>query len=358
MKNEIGKLEEQIESTQQKMNSRCKKLLKQRPLDHAVLYLVQHPELISAEPIATERLLLCCWESQNIKNLGIVLDMLVDSGMVVTLDELGEIVLSFIKQGLHCNEKVHKYVLYLLFAKVYKLPVNIWKEYLTQVLVTTQKEFNNTLSGFESVQKDVDSLFNHLVEIYKNTCSDTVHDPEGLTQHFKEILEATFYQIEGYMNECLSQTEKKKKREFVFRPLILTLLNNKISLNSLLRNNEQYNKLVVEELVTWGCESPDFFKALFLKIDFKNGKFPWSTFKGIKEEFKNLEKDSLYFYVTKYFLDNHADDDEVSNYVFTNKEYKDLIKYFLDHCEEFKEDSGFKINEKNEPEFEGFVIIE
>lgn len=85
------------------MNSRLKKLTKQRPLDHAVLYVVRHPELMSMEPITTERLLLCCWNSQNAKNLRIMLDLLVDNGIVVTLDEINKIVDSFVKGGLEQN---------------------------------------------------------------------------------------------------------------------------------------------------------------------------------------------------------------------------------------------------------------
>ena len=95
-----------------------------------------------------------------------------------------------------------------------------------------------------------------------------------------------------------------------------------------------------------------------MQLGFKNAIMPWSVFKGIKNELKELELDPLYFYVTKYFMDNHSEEEEVCEYIFTTQEYKELIKHFLESCQELKEEDGFKINENNEPEFDGFIIID
>lgn len=198
-------------------------------------------------------------------------------------------------------------------------------------------------------------MINNMINIYKNTCNQA---DNKLTTHFTKILESVFIQLESFMSNCKDHMETKKKREFVFRPIFLSLLDNHITLNSLLTNNELFAKLVTNEIALWGCESQEIFKALFLKLDFINGKLPWSVFKGIKDELKRLDKENLYFYITKYFLDNFGEKEEICDYVFTVKEYKSLVKYFLDNCEKLKDDDGLIINERNEAEFEGFVILE
>ena len=354
-KKDIGTLENKIQSTEERMNSRLKKLLKQRPLDHAILYVVRHPELMSAEPITTERLLLCCWNSQSSKNLRIVLDLLVENGIVITLDEINKIVESFVKDGLEKNWNIHRYIQYLNFVHAYKIPIEIWTEYFNQVLTSSNKHLVNKISDDQLVESDITNMVGIMMNIYKNTWNST---DKTIDPYFTQILDSVFRQLNSFMNQCNDHIEKKKKRESIFRPIFLSLLENHISLNSLLKNNEFYSKLVIDELVIWGCESQEIFKALFLKINFENENLPWSVFKGIKDELKRLEKENLYFYVTKYFLDNFSEKEELCDYVFTSKEYKSLVKHFLDNCEKLKEDEGLIINDKNEAEFEGFVIIE
>jgi arsenate reductase-like glutaredoxin family protein len=112
-KDDLSKLSEKVESTKAKIQSRYKKLTKQRDLDQAVLYLVQHPEMIHSDPISTERLLLCCYKSKSQKNLTIVMDMLVEAGVVITLEELEAIVNSFLQDGIECTDNIHKYVMFL-----------------------------------------------------------------------------------------------------------------------------------------------------------------------------------------------------------------------------------------------------
>lgn len=92
-------------------------------------------------------------------------------------------------------------------------------------------------------------------------------------------------------------------------------------------------------------------------MNFKEGMVPWSTYKGIKDELNRLNQTNLYFYVTKYFMDNY-DEDDICNYIFTVKEYKDLIKHFMNECNTFKEDDAYQINENNEAEYEGFLLVE
>lgn len=343
----MDELTKRIQSTNLKLASRYKKLTKQRELDHAVLYLVQHPDLINEDPITTERLLLCCWCSKNTKNLTLVLDMLIEASTTITLEELGEIVISYLKSDFR-NKNIHKYIHYLCYARGYKLDVKAWKEYLSQFLASTIVEFNNKISGYEEIQQNV-------IEVIRTQENIYLHNKDNA--YFSSILETTLRDLESYMRISDSENERQKKRELVFRPLFLSIITKKMSIASLLVNNEVYNKLIVDELYIWGCENEDFFKAIFMKLDFKSGLLPWSVFKALKNQLKEESKDELYFYVTKYFMDNMADDEEICNYVFTNKEYKELIKYFLNHCDELKEGGTFSINDKNEAEFEGFVIV-
>ena len=172
-------LNKRIRTNNSNILHKYKKLTKHNYLNHAVLYLVQHPELMTEDPISTERLLLCCWESKSLKNLIVVMDMLVEAGVVITLDELEEIILEFIKEGIHSNENLHKYVQYLCFAKVYSLSPKIWKEYLEAVLIFSMKIFNDKLPGIESLEqnmnyeavtKNSNYVMDCLTGIYKNTC--------------------------------------------------------------------------------------------------------------------------------------------------------------------------------------------
>ena len=144
------------------------------------------------------------------------------------------------------------------------------------------------------------------------------------------MLEILFSSLESFINSSKSDIEKGKKRIHVVRPILITILNNNISLAKLLKN-EFYNQFFINEIIVWSAENPDFFKALFSKMGeegFSTGKIPWSVFKGVKNELRKEENKELYFFVTKYFFDNYESNEEVSSYVFTVQEYKDLIKYF------------------------------
>lgn len=240
-----------------------------------------------------------------------MLDLLVDYGIVITLDEIDQIVDSFVKGGFEQNWNIHKYIRYLNFVHVYKIPVEIWTEYMKQVLINTYKNLSYNIADVQNITSDVTYIINNMVEIYKNTCSQQ----ENLTPHFNKILETVFSQLHSFMTNCEDESETKKKRELVFRPIFLCLLENHVTLNSLIKANEHFSTLVINEVIAWGCESQEIFKVLFLKLDFINQKLPWCVFKGIKDELKRLEKENLYLYVIKYFLDNFGDDEELCDYL-------------------------------------------
>jgi len=344
--------DQRLETLEAKMKSKLKKFTKQRPLDHAVLYLVQHPDLMKEDPLSTERLLLCCWESKQFKNLTVVMDMLIEAGVVITLSELESIVLEYIRKGVLFNENLHKYVQYLNFAKVFALPPTVWKEYLGEILAFSRKVFKNELPDCEDPQEHVNDIITCFINVYRNTCEEEV------SSDFNKILEATFHKLESYITNCTVQKEVEMQRKFVVRPFLLAMINNTISLANLFKN-EFYRDFFVTELNIWGAENPDFFKALFTKIGkegFTTGKIPWSVFKCLKDELKKEESQDLYFFVTKYFFDHYDSNEEVCNYIFSIPEYKELIKYFLANNSDLQ-DSKIEMNSQNEAEYDGFVIV-
>jgi len=351
----MKKLTSKVLQTQEKLNSKYKKLTKQRPLDHAILYLVQHPELISMEPIHTERLLLCCWYSNHTKNLTMILDMLVESGSIITSEELSDIVLSFIEQGFKCSDNMHKYIEYLCIAKAYKLPIKVWKEYMTQCLSKISKDFSNKEIELDGSESDVSQLLSIFTDIFKNTCPT---DGKFKTSpYFEQILEQTFSLLEGYANICNHHVEKTKKLINVIRPFIFIFVTKKVPLYSLLSKNEFFNRFLIDQFMAWSEEDSLFFRALFLKFDFKNHQLPWSVYKGFKDEVKQMEDQSLYLFITKYFMDSFSEDEQLCEYCFTTQEYKDLIKHFLSSNDVVTE-KEYEINDNNEAEYLGFVVIE
>jgi len=115
----------------------------------------------------------------------------------------------------------------------------------------------------------------------------------------------------------------------------------------------------VGELVILAKENPDFFKALFLKIGkegFATGNIPWSVFKELKNQLNSDVTQELYFFITKYFLDNHGEEEEICSFSFTVKEYKDLIKFFLSTKEDLL-DENIVVNKNSELEFLDFILL-
>lgn len=256
--------------------------------------------------------------------------MLVEAQVVITLEELDLIVASFITSGSQGNKNIHKYIQYVSFAKAYQLPVALWKEYSGQVLHNANHEFNNKSLGLEEIKNDIERITYQLELIYENTVLEAESATASVKAYFEELLEVTLSCLEAYINGSATQAIKTQKRQFVFRPFLLSMINHQMPISSILLKNEFYSKFIIDELAEWGYENEDFFKALFPKLGFTNGLLPWSVFKGLKDEFKATKTDNLYFYITKYFLDQ-VEDEEVSKYVFTVQEYKDLVKYFLNH---------------------------
>jgi hypothetical protein len=214
-------------------------------------------------------------------------------------------------------------------------------------------KLKSMFDGFEQIQMNVDMVIKCLGDIHKNLYKP---DYSQYCQKWSMILETTFRLLEEYMNTSQSDNLRKKKQEFVFRPFFLSMVNSEFDLHSVLSKNEFFSKLVIDELVSWGNDNPDFFKALFPKLGFKNGLIPWSICKALKDELSQNEDQSLYLYVTKHIIDSYGENEEVCSYVFSVKEYRDLIKHFLDNSAEVT-GGKYEMNEANEPEFDGFVIV-
>ena len=298
------------------------------------------------------------------------MDMIIETGSVPTnigifnniynfayIEELDDIVAYFISQGLSMYECAHKYFQYLLVARAYKVKIDIWKEYTTQVLINLSKAIKNKFTGLESIHTDMSTYLENLKNLHKHL---TKNEDEKLNECevFEKYIDVTFSKLEGFMNDCKNQDSLYKNRVYVFRPILMTLLSSKFSFNKLLKANEFYTKLIVNEMIAYGYEDEDLFKSVFLKLGFNEGLMPWSVFKGMKNDLKSLKLDTLYFYITKYFMDTQSENEEICEYIFTTKEYKDIIKHFLDNSEDYGKDSGIKINEMNETEFDGFVLID
>jgi len=137
------------------------------------------------------------------------MDMLIEEGLVITLDELEAIVLEYIHKGILFNDNLHKYVQYLSIAKVYHLPVSVWKQYLSEILQFSNKIFSKKLPECEDPQENVNDLISCFIDVYKNTC---VGKGKTLTKEFERILQITFSDLEGFVNNSESEMEKDLKR--------------------------------------------------------------------------------------------------------------------------------------------------
>lgn len=355
---ETTQVDNKIISTQEKMNAKLQTALKSRDLDYAVMSLFKNPDLIKLAPIETERLLLCWWERRHFKNLTAMLDMLVESGHVVTVEEFEEIVMYFLQKGFKNCENIHKYVQYLNISHGYKLPLKVWKEYLAQNLLAVAQAFEQRVLIYDSINVNICQLIAWFNDIYINVILNKEVKNWLISEHFEKVLEELFSQLEMYINLSADETERNNKLSYVFKPFMLSIINQGIPLYNLLSKNEVYRDFIVKELVAWSEENSDFFKTLFLKIDFKKGKFPWSVFKCMKDAFKQLPDKNLYFFLTRHFMENFDESEEVSEYCFSKTEYKELVKYFLNSAEVDEYDKDYRINEKNEEEYLGFVIID
>jgi len=275
--------------------------------------------------------------------------LLVEHRIVTTIDEIDSIVLALISQDVGCSDSAHKYVEYLGRVCEHELSLAVWQAYLKQVLLHVGKGLEFKIDG--TADDDMHAMTECLIQAYKDSCGDV-----ELSARFGQLLKASFEQLETFLSDCTDQAELNNRRR-CFRSVVLSLLENRVSLNSLLIENNRFCKLMINELVLWAGESQEVFKALFPKLDFKNKMLPWSVFKGIKDAFKSLESNKLYLYVTKYFLDNFDSDEELCNAMFTSAEYKSLVKHLMNSNEDLSLDDGLTLNSNNEAEFDGFIIL-
>eukprot|EP00345_Euplotes_harpa_P004466 CAMPEP_0168328846 /NCGR_PEP_ID=MMETSP0213-20121227/6755_1 /TAXON_ID=151035 /ORGANISM="Euplotes harpa, Strain FSP1.4" /LENGTH=312 /DNA_ID=CAMNT_0008332057 /DNA_START=14 /DNA_END=952 /DNA_ORIENTATION=- len=246
-------LNNEVTSTREKLNFRLKHLLKQHRLENATMMLAIHPNLCTYDPLLTTTLLDIAWAQHNCSQLKLLLDTLVETGLLLSHPDLPSII-SCLLQTKPANG--HQYTQYLLQSSPC-LPVEVWEGY---------------------------TAFCH----------------GSTSQHYFS---------------ALAQAENKEALALAGAKVVAGLAEGSLSLmafveagwGQVVAASEVCGQRIVEEVM---AKDEEGFKIAFLKMAFGKGKVPWSVFKRVKEMAKET-KERLYLFVTKWFLDRYSGDDEL-----------------------------------------------
>jgi len=246
-------LNNEVTSTREKLTFRLKHLQKQHRLENATMMLAIHPSLCTCDPSLTTTLVEIAWAQHNRSQLKLLLDILVETGLLLSHPDLPHII-SCLLQTKSANG--HQYIEYLLVSCPC-FPVEVWEDYTDFCHGCTAQHYFSMLARAENKEALAQAGVKVVAGLGEGTLS------------LLAFVEAGWGQMLGL--------------------------------------SEVYGQKLAQEALGRGEEG---FKIAFLKMAFGKGKVPWSVFKRVKEMAKET-KERLYLFVTKWFLDRYSGDDEL-----------------------------------------------